>query len=320
MFFCRYKIVLLVLFFSFSVVAGPTEDLLKGLPGLSVKEVNSLIEAGADVHAKNNKGETPLFWANAEVARVLIEAGAEVDAKNNKGETPLFWANAEVARVLIEAGAEVDAKNNKGETPLHWANWANAEVARALIEAGANIHAKNNKGETPLHWVFNAEVARVLIEAGANILAKNNKGETPLQNVTDSKVIRVFIEEGVNVNVRDHENNRSYHIRRRISAQKLRRPSSKVIVGCEYSKDPLIVTSNQFGNRNICAGNIQCKFQISEGSILNRNYQAFCEVLENNKCPSATHCAISMKVLEKRGNSDEILSPRSSKKYKTRGV
>ncbi len=104
-----------------------------------------------------------------------------------------------------------------------------------------------------------------------------------------------------------------------VRASKLVRESSKVI-GCEYSKDPLIITFTQFEDRNICTGHVRCKVQMSEDSILSKGYQAFCEVLKNKKCPSATHCAISTKVLETRGNSDEILSPRPSKKYKTRGV
>ncbi len=349
MFFCRYKIVLLVLFFSFSAVAGPTEDLLKGLPGLSVKEVTSLIEAGADVQARSNGGWTPLHWArDPNVARVLIEAGADVHAKNNDGENPLHWANAGVTKFLIEAGARVDVRNNRGETPLHRARDPN--VARVLIEAGADVHAKNNRGNTPLHGAGDSEVVRVLIEAGADVHAKNNRGNTPLHYVRNPEVVRALIEAGADVHAKNNRGNTPLHHVRDpevakflieagakvnaknnrdetpldsmgffVKVSQLVRDSSKVI-GCEYLKDPLIITSTQFEDRNICIGHVRCKVQMSEDSILGKSYQAFCEVLKNNKCPTATYCAISTKVLEKRGNSDKIISPRPSKKRKTRGV
>ncbi len=54
------------------------------------KKVKELIDAGANVMAKNKYGETPLhFCNNADVAKLLIEEGADVNAKNKYGWTPL---------------------------------------------------------------------------------------------------------------------------------------------------------------------------------------------------------------------------------------
>ena len=60
-----------------------------------------------------------------EVKKLLIDNGAEVNAKAEKGTTPLDVAAmgnaAEVVKLLIDSGAEVNTKDKNGDTPLHWA-------------------------------------------------------------------------------------------------------------------------------------------------------------------------------------------------------
>ena len=88
--------------------------------------LDSLIEKGADVHAKDNNGWTPLHWAsyrgNLKMAQLLIEKGADVNAKNYHGNTPLYWASfkgyLEITQLLIEKGADVNVINKEGWTPL----------------------------------------------------------------------------------------------------------------------------------------------------------------------------------------------------------
>ena len=63
---------------------------------------------------------------NPEVLKALLEAGADVNAKNKDGVTPLMPAagsnpNPEVLKALLEAGADAKAKNNEGKTALDYA-------------------------------------------------------------------------------------------------------------------------------------------------------------------------------------------------------
>ena len=114
---------------------------------------------GEDYDSWKRHGEMPLHIAvrsNAvATATLLLERGAAVNAKTNKGATPLHIAaykNAvATAALLVERGAAVNAKDQWGYTPLHLAASKNAvATATLLTERGAAVNAKDNYGRTPL--------------------------------------------------------------------------------------------------------------------------------------------------------------------------
>jgi len=84
-----------------------------------------LAEDPGAVNLADRAGFTPLHFAaqgqHADAARVLIEAGAQVTARNQVGNTALWVAvmnvrdgDGAVVRVLLAAGADPDAENNHG--------------------------------------------------------------------------------------------------------------------------------------------------------------------------------------------------------------
>jgi ankyrin repeat protein len=69
--------------------------------------VQLLLEAGADVIARDKNGNTALILCveRADLALLLIKAGADVNARNDKGISALDASNEDVKRVLREHGA-----------------------------------------------------------------------------------------------------------------------------------------------------------------------------------------------------------------------
>lgn len=119
-------------------------------------DVNSTNEKGYE-----GFGYTPLHTAcssfecteNAPLVQSLIQAGADINARDKFGRTALhraaFHELASVVEVLLQAGADVNARDEHGDTPLHETN-ANSKVAGMLLRAGASINATNKNGLTPL--------------------------------------------------------------------------------------------------------------------------------------------------------------------------
>ena len=88
-----------------------------------------MVSKGANVNARNSKGETPLEIA-AELGFVegvdfLISTGARVDETNNTGSTPLIDAvsrrDLSVVRSLLKAGANPDRPDNSGRSARDYA-------------------------------------------------------------------------------------------------------------------------------------------------------------------------------------------------------
>ena len=151
-----------------------------------------LIDAGADIETKDEKGFSPLLFASNEGAtdtvKMLLKAGADVSATDNKGHTCLtlaaYFGHTETVRYLVSF-PEVDV-NHAGDdwTSLHWAGQQNhPDVVEVLIDAGANIDTIDEEGFSPLLRASkdaSLDTVKMLVKAGADVSLTDNSGHTCL--------------------------------------------------------------------------------------------------------------------------------------------
>ena len=168
--------------------------------------VQVLIDAGADIEAKDEEGYSPLLRASKDASldtvKMLVKAGAGVCATDNKGHTCLTLAawcgHTETVRYLLcLPEVDVTQSNNRGYTALHRAvPMKHADVVEVLIDAGADVEGKRDGiCNTPLHYaceVGEREIVRMLLEAGADIEAIDENAS----NETHADVVQVLLEHG----------------------------------------------------------------------------------------------------------------------------
>lgn len=99
---------------------------------------------------------TAVVDVGPEVVEILIDHGADVNARNHRGETPLHEAARRgrdtVVEVLLQRGADANARCSGGRTPLHEAACPGSSVGtmQLLLEHGADVGAKDRWGTRPM--------------------------------------------------------------------------------------------------------------------------------------------------------------------------
>ncbi|MFH1718217.1 MAG: ankyrin repeat domain-containing protein [Planctomycetota bacterium] len=191
--------------------------------------VELLIQHGADVNAKNNTWRrvyTPLQRAaitgRTEAVKLLLEAGANISVKDDRGQTLLhlildmrnsdynqYRLSKDTVELLLAKGEDVNLKDNDGRTPLHLAAESDdRDIVGFLLDKGAKIDEKDDEsGFTALHHAArfgNKNVAELLITNGADINTKDKQGHTPLYIAVnhDYKVAELLIDKGADSGIR----------------------------------------------------------------------------------------------------------------------
>jgi ankyrin repeat protein len=122
--------------------------------------IKALLAEGANPSLKNRGGETPLHrltWVDSrgDVVSLLLNAGADIEARDNNGGTWLFHTcgdlRIEHLQKCLDLGARADARDFKGRTVFHEAVPAgNVDLLEELSELGLDLDQANYAGSTPL--------------------------------------------------------------------------------------------------------------------------------------------------------------------------
>ncbi len=158
--------------------------------------VELLINAGADIDAKDDDDWTPLHsaaaYGNVNCLEALLANGAGVNAEEKNDYSPLHIAalNGKIncLEVLLANGADANAEDEDDWTPLHHAAYyGNVDSLEVLLANQSDFNARNNKQCTPLHIIGlspegskaqKERCAEMLISAGADVDAKDEDGDT----------------------------------------------------------------------------------------------------------------------------------------------
>lgn len=184
--------------------------------------ITVMVEGGADLGVKDNRGCTALHHASAdgrvEAASVLVEAHhGLLDSFNPHGFTPLHWAaqsnQIDMLQLFLDSGVDVNIRSARnGPTALHLASSrGHIEAVKLLLkaEADATLRDETDKGGTALHWAAthgHVELSKLLLKANANVSAVDFAGNTPLHSAASEghvEVVKVLLEAHADVKAKN---------------------------------------------------------------------------------------------------------------------
>ena len=198
-----------------------------------------LINAGADINAKDSQGKTALMYivetkkATAKLIKFLVKRGAKINELCNDGYSPIIYAtkgnNRFVIKYLLEFGADTSVVSKDGKSLfIHASINGSLHIIKYLIENDIvnDLNCVDKNFDTPLiHAVRskNVDVIKYLIEKGADVNYTNINDESALTvacygriTTKNLKIIQYLIDYGANINkIYNFKNNSNYYYYRK---------------------------------------------------------------------------------------------------------
>lgn len=179
-----------------------TSNLISAAEAGNLSAVRDLVEAGADLDARDDRGRTAVMAAthsnHPDIVEYLIAKGADLNIRDERSDNPLLYAGAEglleIVKLCIVAGADTKLTNRYGGIAIIPASErGHVEVVRELLlNSDTNVNHINNLGWTALlEAVVLADggpkhqaIVQLLVDHGADINIRDKNGETALELAT----------------------------------------------------------------------------------------------------------------------------------------
>lgn len=272
----------------------------------STGRVQTLLELGCEVNAKDIYGNTPLHLAlfqnscDINMVKLLLKHRASVGETNNDGQTPLHVGLecVEVVNELLKYGADVDVKDKKFRSPLDIVlenNTENSNMVKKLLSKSTCIHDQNKKDETILHVAIkngkSLDVIRELLHYGIDINTKDINGNTALHvalgwSMGNLSLVRELLNHGASVHAKNRYNQTPLHlaVENELDIKIIRevlKHGAKANTKDLYNNTPLFkALSSSFDNVDVVKSLLQHGADISE---------------KNSKLQTALHIAIQQR-------------------------
>lgn len=171
---------LLVFVIGMQHAAAQTAMLFTAIQSNNIKDVELLLDKGADPNAYDDDSDNVLVnaarYASLDCMKVLLQKKANPNLRNKFGQTPLMFCTQDIdkMKMLLHYGADVNAAARSGNTAL-------------LIACGAGGQAKQIK---------------FLLDHGADPLAKRWGGETALMRIAqfgDTMSLNLLLHKGIDI-------------------------------------------------------------------------------------------------------------------------
>jgi len=160
----------------------------------SLKLVKEMLDRGADVHAPDKEGFTPIFYAVCDLNHPPIFA----TAADTTEFIPFTESRREVIELLLRRGADMTRKTNNGSSLMTYAiKQIRYGAVECLLANGYNTNEHNEQGESLLIQHLRrpnrtVRMARILLNAGVPLEEADPKpdwDEGPKRGRVDSALL-----------------------------------------------------------------------------------------------------------------------------------